>query len=173
MINNQKIENLSSIPEDKVLESKDKEIEDQNSTNQSSIIFGVNTANILNVIPNYNSNKTESTISDLKQELKEQKEVNKLLKDDNFDKKSEDIISFIERNEGEIDDQITRLNNVITDLKSIIIENEKLENEEEKYLLFIESNHCIRVADKILKIKALKEDINFFLEESGIKKHLI
>lgn len=153
-------------------ESKDNsENSSENKTSPSSV-FGTTIPNIINVIPNYNSSKTESTISLLKQELKEQKKVNEMLKSDNFEKKSTDILSFIERNENEINDQISRVTEVVSDLKSIISENENLQNNEDKYNDIIESEDCIRVAEKILKLKALKEDINFFLQESGIAIHL-
>ena len=124
--------------------------------------------NILNTIPTYNHSNIESTISNLKQELKEQKEINKLLKAENFDKKSEDIIAFVNRNEGEIDNQLNRLSEIITELKLVVNENDNLEQNEEQFNLLIETPECVRVADKLLKIKALKNDVALFLDNAGV-----
>jgi len=144
-------------------------ISDSNeSTTQPSIIFGTTKPNILNVIPNYKHSNIESTISDLKRELKEQNEVNKILKSDDFEKKSEEILAFVNRNEAELDDQLNRLSQIITELKIIVTENDNLEKEEDRFNNLIESPNCIRVADKILKIKALKNDVALFLEDAGI-----
>jgi len=132
-----------------------------------------NSSNILNIIPTYNQSSLEGTIIDLKRELKEQKQVNELLKSSDFTKKSEKILNFVNRNEVEIDNQIERLNEVIVDLKLIINENQELENDAEKFGELIESSDCIRVADKLLKLKALKRDIQLFLEESGMVSHSI
>ena len=130
-----------------------------------------NSSNILNIIPTYNHSSLEGTILDLKKELKEQKQVNELLKSEDYSKKTEKILNFVSRNEGEIDDQIERLNEVIVDLKLIINENNNLEKEENKFGDLIESPNCIRMADKLLKLKALKRDIQIFLEETGIVTH--
>ena len=139
-------------------------------TNDASVpnVLNTRTPNILNAIPTYNHANIESTISDLKRELKEQKEVNNMLKGDKFDKKSEDIIAFVNRNEGEINDQLNRLSEIITELKIVVIENDNLEQNEEQFNLLIETPECVRVADKLLKIKALKNDVALFLDNAGV-----
>jgi len=126
------------------------------------------TSNIVKALPTYNKNKVETTIRELKRELKEQRDINSILKSEKYQEKGKQIKDFIERNEGEITEQISRLGTVISDLKNIVTENNSLNQSEEKYDELISSDDSIRVARKIATLKALKKDICDFLEDSNI-----
>ena len=126
------------------------------------------TPNIVKSVPTYNKNKVETTIRELKRELTEQKGINAILKSEQHEEKGKQIHDFIQRNEGEITDQISRLTVIIEDLKSVIKENAELSNTEEKYDELIKSDHSIRVANKIATLKELKKDAIDFLEDAGI-----
>lgn len=123
---------------------------------------------ILKTIPTYDSNRIEETILSFKRELKEQKEVNKALKDENYEQKSVDITNFIQRNGGQIDDQLNRLATVVDDLKKIVNENLKLEDNEELYTDVVKSDEAIAIANKLQQLKILKKTALTFLENAGI-----
>lgn len=124
--------------------------------------------NILTVLPTYSRTGVEGTILELKRELKEQRQVNTLLKENNYEDKAQDIQEFVERNEGEIDDQLLRLSEVVMEIKKVVAENSELEANESKYDNLVKSENAQRVAEKLLQLKALKKDALTFLEDSGI-----
>jgi hypothetical protein len=124
--------------------------------------------NIVNVLPYYSRSGVEGTILELKRELREQKEVNSILKESNNDEKIKEIKNFVERNEGDIDDQIYRLGEVIEEIKKVVNDNLNLEKSQEKYDELIQSHDSKRVAEKIVKLKNMKKDALIFLESAGI-----
>tara|TARA_B100000424_G_scaffold265480_1_gene255171 strand:+ start:579 stop:983 length:405 start_codon:yes stop_codon:yes gene_type:complete len=124
--------------------------------------------NIIDQISSYNSNDLENYIYNLNNQLKEQLTINKLLKSEDYKKNISDITNFIERNESEIDDQSNRLNEIIKELKDVINSNKNLEKLEDKYDDLLNSEDANRVANKLRDIKKMKEDIKFFLIDSGL-----
>ena len=124
--------------------------------------------NIVNVLPCYSRSGVEGTILELKRELREQKEVNSILKESNNDEKIQEIKNFVQRNEGDIDDQIYRLGEVIEEIKKVVNDNLNLEKSQEKYDELIQSHDSKRVAEKIVKLKNMKKDALIFLESAGI-----
>tara|TARA_X000000950_G_C13885680_1_gene648718 strand:+ start:1108 stop:1512 length:405 start_codon:yes stop_codon:yes gene_type:complete len=124
--------------------------------------------NIVNVLPSYSRSGVEGTILELKRELREQKEVNSILKESNNDEKIQEIKNFVQRNEGDIDDQIYRLGQVIEEIKKIVNDNLNLEKSQENYDELIQSHDSKRVAEKIVKLKNMKKDALIFLESAGI-----
>ena len=75
--------------------------------------------NIIKAIPNYNSNNIEENILNLKRELKEQKNINNALKETNYVQKAIEVTNFIDRNSGQINDQLIRLQSIVNELKTI------------------------------------------------------
>lgn len=124
--------------------------------------------NIIDQISSYNSNDLENYIYNLNSQLKEQIAINKLLKSEDFKKNINEINNFIERNEPEINDQSIRLYEIIVQLKKTVIENKNLEKLEDKYDDLLKSEDANRVANKLRDIKKMKEDIKFFLIDSGL-----
>ena len=84
-----------------------------------------NKNNILKAISSYNSTNVESAILTLKKELQQQVLINTTLKDKDLKKKAKEITDFVARNEGQIDDQIKRLNDVVNNLKKVVSEKYK------------------------------------------------
>ena len=127
-----------------------------------------NKNNILKAISSYNSTNVESAILTLKKELQQQVLINTTLKDKDLKKKAKEITDFVARNEGQIDDQIKRLNDVVNNLKKIVSENYKLEQNKEIYSETVKSDKSIAVAVKINELKELKKNALLFLENAGI-----
>ena len=124
--------------------------------------------NIVNVLPSYSKTGVEGIILELKRELKEQKQINAILKDSNNVEKAQEITNFVQRNEGDLDDQLFRLQKVIEEIKEIVNNNLKLEESEDTYNELIESPDCKRVAEKLVNLKKMKKDALIFLESAGI-----
>lgn len=124
--------------------------------------------NILKGMVSYDSNKIEETILNLNQELKEQQQINTVLKDKDFEKKSKKVLDFIERNDGEITDQIYRLAEVVSSLKKVVKENSELDEVKEDYEELVNSDKSVEVANKLQELKKIKKSAMLFLEKSGI-----
>ena len=127
-----------------------------------------NKSNILKAIPSYNSTNVETAILTLKKELEQQHLINTTLKDKDLKKKSKEITDFVARNEGQIDDQIKRLNEVVVNLKKFVTENTKLEKNQDLYTEAVKSDKSVAVAIKINELKELKKNALLFLENAGI-----
>jgi len=127
-----------------------------------------NNTNILDQVASYNSNTLENYIYGLQRELKEQKELNNLLKNEDHEGNIKKIKDFISINNPQIDNQVTRLTRVISELKIIVEENKKLEKTEDRYDELLNSEEANKIANKLREIKKMKENINSFLLEEGI-----
>ena len=128
--------------------------------------------NILKMMSTYNSTNAESVILTLKKELEQQIKINNTLTDKNFEEKSQEITDFIARNEGQIDDQIGRLSDIVNSLREMVINNNKLEENAELYTETVKSDKAVLVSKKITQLKNLKKEIFLFLENSGIDPQL-
>ena len=124
--------------------------------------------NILDQIPSYNAEGINNYINFLERELAEQKGLNVLLKDEDYSKNVEQITSFIENKSGDVDVQLEKLERLVPELKTLISENHKLEEEKEEYIQLSQSTASQNIASRMRRIKHLKQDIKFFLEEQGL-----
>ena len=124
--------------------------------------------NIIKSIANYDSTKVEENILNLKRELKDQQNINMALNDKNFEEKSKNVTDFIERNEGQIVDQLNRLTEVVGKLKNVVTENLELDSDQDEYRELISSQKSIEIASKLNELKRLKRDALIFLESAGI-----
>ena len=123
---------------------------------------------ILDQIPSYNMNSLDNFIGVMNIELKDQEQINKILKNKNSKKSKKEIETFIDENDTKINEQLETLLDVSNKLKKIISENETLKNEDEEYQTLIQSEKCIKIAEKMREIKKHKNDIIFFLQEKGV-----
>jgi dTDP-4-dehydrorhamnose reductase len=127
-----------------------------------------NITNIIEAKANYSGDGIEETIYKLKEELQEQRQINNVLSNKNFNEEIKVIVDFIERNEGEIDSQIERLTTVFNELKIVLKENANLKDKKENYTETLESENATRVAEKILKLKKFKKKALLFLENAKL-----
>ena len=102
-----------------------------------------NEPNLDDYMSTYNKRNVNNLIYILKQEIEEQTQTKKILKNENKQLNVEDITNFISRNKSEIDYQLTEI--------------ETLKQEE-----------SVSVANKLARIKKLKTDIQLFLSNQGI-----
>ena len=133
-------------------------------------IIDDNKTNILDQISSYSQSNTENLIYKLKDEYHSQLKLNKILKEEEHAENIEKIKNFIEINSGEIDNQLQNLKDITNQIKIIVEENNSLRKIGNKYNEVLDSPDCVEVADKLREIKKIKDDINSFLDSSGIWK---
>ena len=113
-------------------------------------------------------NSLDNFIGVMNKELKDQEQINKILKNKNSEESKKEIEMFIDENDTKINEQLETLLDVSNKLKKIISENETLKNEDEEYQTVLQSEKCMKIAEKMREIKKHKNDIIFFLQEKGI-----
>ena len=127
-----------------------------------------NEPNLDDYMSTYNKRNINNLIYILKQEIEEQTQTNKILKNENKQLNVEDITNFISRNKSEIDYQLTEIETLCEQLTNIVNENTTLRQQEGLYLETLKQEESISVANKLARIKKLKTDIQLFLSNQGI-----
>lgn len=141
---------------------RDKYIKDATQTKEQP-------ANILDQLPSYNSYETNVFIDTLNVEYQEQLSLNKLLKHENIEQQSQKVKDFVKDNNDKINSELSALEEITTDLKKLCDENKKLEMETTEYEELVKSEECCELAEKMRKIKSLKNDILHFLDGAGLR----
>jgi len=125
-------------------------------------------ANIMNQLPSYNIKDTDYFINNLENELDQQKTVNMILENKDFDKQLKNIKTFIDNNSDKIDKQLENLKNLSENIQTVVLENEKLQEDKTDLKEILNSQQYKDIANKMREIKKEKEKIRLFLQEKGI-----
>ena len=125
-------------------------------------------ANIMNQLPSYNIKDTDYFINNLENELDQQKTVNMILENKDFDKQLKNIKTFIDNNSDKIDKQLENLKNLSENIQTVVLENEKLQEDKADLKEILNSQQYKDIANKMREIKKEKEKIRLFLQEKGI-----
>ena len=96
---------------------------------QLEILDNDKNSNVLDQLPSYNMNDTNYFISNLEEEYEQQKTLNMILNNKGFDKEIVNITKFIEDNSQVINKQFSKLTDISSNLKKIIKENKKLQED--------------------------------------------
>ena len=113
------------------MEKKENKNNENKNINTSIPLNLVSTdTTILDQIPSYNKHNIDNFINTMQSELKEQKILNDILKNNNNNDNIKKIESFINENENNIQDQLDLLFDVSDKLKDVINENEVLKKKE-------------------------------------------
>ena len=135
---------------------------------QLEILDNDKNSNVLDQLPSYNMNDTNYFISNLEEEYEQQKTLNMILNNKGFDKEIVNITKFIEDNSPVINKQFNKLTNISSNLKKIIKENKKLQEDRSDLEDLLNNENYNDIANKLKLIKKEKEDIKFFLKKNGI-----
>ena len=127
-----------------------------------------NDASIINQLPSYNSKDTDYFINNLHTELDQQKTLNMILDNKNFDKQIHKIKKFIDDNSQNIDSQLEQLKSISSQLHNIVTTNQDLQQNKIDLKELINSPQYISIANKLREIKSEKEKIKHFLQKNGI-----
>ena len=135
---------------------------------QLEILDNDKNSNVLDQLPSYNMNDTNYFISNLEEEYEQQKTLNMILNNKGFDKEIVNITKFIEDNSQVINKQFSKLTDISSNLKKIIKENKKLQEDRSDLEDLLNNENYNDIANKLKLIKKEKEDIKFFLKKNGI-----
>ena len=124
--------------------------------------------NIMSQLPSYNIKDTDYFINNLENELDQQKTVNMILENKDFDKQLKNIKTFIDNNSDKIDKQLENLKDLSGNIQNIVLENEKLQEDKADLKEILNSQQYKDIANKMREIKMEKEKIRNFLREKGI-----
>ena len=127
--------------------------------------LNLNNLNIIDQIASYSNQEVDDFYFRIKKELECQKNLNKVLKEQQYDDNIKNIHNFISRNSNNIDYQFKELVKVSEELKTVIIENENLKS---NYSEIVNSEKCKDISNKLNQIKKIKQNMLSFLEASGI-----
>ena len=124
--------------------------------------------NIMSQLPSYNIKDTDYFINNLENELDQQKTLQMILENKDFDKQLKNIKIFIDNNSDKIDKQLENLKNLSGNIQNIVLENEKLQEDKADLKEILNSQQYKDIANKMREIKMEKEKIRGFLREKGI-----
>jgi hypothetical protein len=124
--------------------------------------------NIMSQLPSYNIKDTDYFINNLENELDQQKTLQMILENKDFDKQLKNIKTFIDNNSDKIDKQLENLKNLSGNIQNIVLENEKLQEDKADLKEILNSKQYNDIANKMREIKMEKEKIRCFLREKGI-----
>ena len=124
--------------------------------------------NIMSQLPSYNIKDTDYFINNLENELDQQKTLQMILENKDFDKQLKNIKTFIDNNSDKIDKQLENLKYLSNNIQNIVVENEKLQEEKSDLKEILNSQQYKDIANKMREIKTEKEKIRNFLREKGI-----
>ena len=124
--------------------------------------------NIMSQLPSYNIKDTDYFINNLENELDQQKTLQMILENKDFDKQLKNIKTFIDNNSDKIDKQLENLKNLSGNIQNIVLENEKLQEDKADLKEILNSQQYKDIANKMREIKMEKEKIRCFLREKGI-----
>ena len=124
--------------------------------------------NIMSQLPSYNIKDTDYFINNLENELDQQKTLQMILENKDFDKQLKNIKTFIDNNSDKINKQLENLKDLSGNIQNIVLENEKLQEEKSDLKEILNSQQYKDIANKMREIKMEKEKIRGFLREKGI-----
>ena len=91
-----------------------------------------------------------------------------ILENKDFDKQLKNIKTFIDNNSDKIDKQLENLKNLSENIQTVVLENEKLQEDKTDLKEILNSQQYKDIANKMREIKKEKEKIRLFLQEKGI-----
>ena len=130
-----------------------------------------NGADILSQLPSYNDQATNTFIREIETEVDEQKNIKRLLEQEDFTSNIDKIKDFTEKKHSDIVRQVSALEKCYDDLKKIVKENEELKKKSSELKNLIKEPNTSDVAEKLLRLKNLKIEIKNFLVTQGLREH--
>ena len=126
----------------------------------------LNNSDIIEQIPSYSKETNQSFIRLLENEIEQQLTINKILESNDTELKEHinKIKNFTKNNDEIIEKQLTKITEVVSILKNLVIRNNNLKENRNELKTIQESSEYQKVANNILEIKKQKHDILNFLK---------
>jgi methyl-accepting chemotaxis protein len=149
-------------------DSKIQEIEDMNDFSQQMDLISNHSTNIVDQLPAYNPEDTQSFLNNLKTEYEQQKTLNAMLNNKDLKKQISKMKDFTKNNTEKIDKQLTEIKDISLKLQEIVTKNQEMKEQSQEIKEMAQSQEYNDIAKKLREIKAEKENIKIFLTNSGI-----
>lgn len=147
---------------------KTQEIEDMNDFSQQMDLISNRSTNIIDQLPAYNPEDTQSFLNNLKTEYEQQKTLNNMLNNKDLKEQLSKMKDFTKNNTEKIDKQLTEIKDISFKLQEIVTKNQEMKEQSQEIKEMAQSSEYNDIAKKLREIKAEKENIKNFLKNSGI-----
>ena len=144
------------------------EIEDMNDFSQQMDLISNRSTNIIDQLPAYNPEDTQSFLNNLKTEYEQQKTLNNMLNNKDLKEQLSKMKDFTKNNTEKIDNQLTEIKDISFKLQEIVTKNQEMKEQSQEIKDMAQSSEYNDIAKKLRDIKAEKENIKNFLKNSGI-----
>tara|TARA_Y100000389_G_scaffold155765_1_gene156504 strand:- start:1720 stop:2166 length:447 start_codon:yes stop_codon:yes gene_type:complete len=126
--------------------------------------------NLIQELPSYSVNDTQSFIKKMNKELEQQKTINQILKSDDMEivKHIEYIKKFAKDFSPNIENQLNEITKLSNLLQNIIIENDKLKNTRSELDEIYNNKEYKLIAKNLNEIKLQKKTLISFLENMNV-----
>ena len=111
----------------------------------------------------------EILLNTLEVEYNEQCALNRMLQSEDIENQTREISEFVSQNNENVEKELQDLTEITTKLKSICNENRRLETEKTEFNELLSSHECNEIAEKMRKIKSMKQDVLHFLDSVGLR----
>lgn len=147
---------------------KTQEIEDMDDFSQQMDLISNRSTNIIDQLPAYNPEDTQSFLNNLKTEYEQQKTLNNMLNNKDLKEQLSKMKDFTKNNTEKIDKQLTEIKDISFKLQEIVTKNQEMKEQSQEIKEMAQSSEYNDIAKKLREIKAEKENIKNFLKNSGI-----
>lgn len=124
---------------------------------------------IMNQMIAYDAEVTDIFVQQIEEELKEQRDINVILNQGNYEQNQEEIDEFVNTYKDQISNQLTTLETTFSRLKEIVEQNGNLYQQQREYRETTEKAATEQVARELKQLKQLKNKVLVFLQKNGLE----
>jgi len=136
----------------------------------SFIDNSMQSVNLIDQLPSYNDVDTDIFIANITKELDQQKTLNNLLQSNEVSVLShiEKIKAFTENNASKVEEQLSQLRSIASELKDVVAQNSALKEKYTEINELATDDKYVSLAKNIQDIKKQKQDILDFLKNANL-----
>lgn len=127
--------------------------------------------NSLSDFMKYKPDELDKYLREIQRDLTIRSGVNKKLEKDVKTSEANKLAvnNFMERYDNTIEEQFNLLTSLNEQLKKEINLHKELTEKSQEYSKLLQSDRCVSLRNKLKEIKVIKQELNTFLEERGIR----
>ena len=147
----------------------DSSTETAHVTRSKSIAPSIGEPKIIDQIASYSKSHTDIVLNELTNEYEEQKQINTILKEKNFQENKEEIESFVNEKADIITNQVSEMENLFKDFKKLYAENQELHENQQEYNDINNTQEVKKISKEMRRLKTLKNEVIAFLQTNGLR----
>mgnify|MGYP001295337858 CR=1 FL=1 len=155
---------------DKIKEMQSK-YSTNNTLNKTNQLSSKKEANLMVQMNLYDNEKMNNTLLELNDVYESQVKRLTNLKEEDPSKCIENCSIFLENNENIVESQLENIISLEKNIKNVVEECEKIEDEEEKLNEILNEPKYIELAEKIKLMRSTVDNLNFFLVKKKISNY--